>query len=339
MGISRDGGGYCWVRRLAVGWTIAGLFFVVSFSRSSGPALATKSKPDPRYERGPEILAGTLRDDTGSPVADAKIKVWDSMASHWGNEHKEDEGITDANGGFRLRTGFHRTEISVESEIGTMKYAGNPYYQYVLKPLEKLERQDIVLMRWAEFTGKVVNGETGEAIEEFRVHFVSSKVHLPRKYESEEGRFTESKVTPGTVTITVMAHGYAANVIHEITAAPGSKIDIGEVRMRKGPTLKGQVFSAISGKPLAGVLVRFGRDRTRAILSYPPDDLSVTTNSQGKFSVSNAPVVPLQLYTSAEKPKHRLVRIGDVDMALARNGIVETVFYVDADAHEFKEQH
>ncbi len=338
MAIKRSSGEYAWAWGHVGVWAIVGVLFVSSSGNSSRVPLAANAEQVVEEEDPPMYFAGTLRDDAGDPVAGARITVWDDMPNHWKIEHEVDEVITDVNGGFRLHTGFYAVEVAVRSEIGTMTYPGNPYYDRVPLPLLRRKRQDLVLMRWAEVCGKVVDGETGEAVREFRVHFRTSKCHLPRKYESKKGRFTESKVTPGTVTVTVMAHGYAPRVIYDISAVPCSKIDIGQVRMRRGPTLKGRVLSASNGEPLVGALVRFRCIRTHAIVSYPPDDLSVTTDARGEFSVSNTPILPLELYTSAEKPKHRHVRIGDVDMSLARDGVLEAVFYVKAETGQLKGQ-
>ena len=128
-----------------------------------------------------------------------------------------------------------------------------------------------------------------------------------------------------------MAEGYAPSIIHAVRVAPGSSIDIGAVRMASGPTLAGRVVSTKDGRPVEGAVIRIRDARTHAVVAYPPDQLTATSDADGRFAVKNMPLLVLEVYTSIEKPSHRTLTIGEVDMSLARKGAVEAVFFLDAE--------
>ena len=279
----------------------------------------------------PAMLSGTLCDDTGKPLSGAKITAQNVGALYCGlAKVQSDKATTDENGTFSLHTGFYPVYLSVESDAGTMCYPQNPYYSGRMIPLSLLQNPDhhLVLMRWATVQGNVIDRKTGNPVSEFRVHF-NSFSHAPRRYASKDGRFTEYRVTPGTQTISIMADGYAPSILHAVPVRPGSVTDIGIVQMSTGPTLTGRVLSAHDSQPLAGAIIRFRDARTHAVVSYPPDELKATTDAAGRFSIQNMPLLALQLYTSIEQPGHHTLTIGNVDMSLARNGILEATFFVD----------
>ena len=303
----------------------AGIFFMLVLTAAWSPPILHGGEVvdmDPL-----PLFSGVLRDDTGQPVAGAKITARNVGGPHCGMiKVQSDETTTDEQGHFSLHTGFYPVYISVRSEAGTMVYPHNPYYSGRAIPLPLLRESDhtLVLMRWASVKGIVLDRETGKPVREFRVHFRGFS-HAPRSYQSEDGRFAEPRLTPGTHNIGIMAEGYAPSVRHAVSVPPGAEIDIGIVRMTRGPTLTGRVLSAKDGRPLADAMIRF---RTHAIVSYPPDELTATTDAEGRFSVLNMPLLALEVYTSIEQPRHRTLTIGNVDMSLARNAVVEAMFFV-----------
>jgi len=278
----------------------------------------------------PKELAGTLRDDAGNPIAYTKIIATNTSGFHCGMvKVKKVETMTDQHGRFSLQTGFLPVYLRVESNTGVMCYPGNPYYNRIPLPLLRQHEHEIVLMRTARISGKVVDDKTGKPIKEFAVHFQTSMTHAPRRYKSEDGRFEENRIIPGAVNLSFMAAGYAPKIIHAIAVSPGSTNYVGEVRVTTGPTLRGRILDKKSGQPLSGALVRFRDMRTHAATSYPPHELTATTDVKGRFSVSNMPLLTLELYTSLEKPELHTVTIGNVDMSLARNGVLTALFFVD----------
>lgn len=283
-------------------------------------------------EGPPKIFAGTLRDDAGNPVAGAKLLAKNVGGFYSGMvTEKSAEVTTDEEGRFSLQTAFVPVYLSIRTDVGTMTYPANPYYGRIPLQLLRQSEHNIVLMRWAKVSGNVVDDKTGEPIKEFHVHFRTSTSHTPQIYESDEGRFVNTRVTPGMLTITVMAKGYAPKVIYALAATPDSKNDVGDVRMAGGPTLRGRVLSASAGQPFRDMLIRFHNTRTNAVVNYPPGSLAATTDAEGCFTVANMPLLALELYTYIEKPERRYVTIGKVDMSLAREGVLDAQFFVEAE--------
>ena len=279
----------------------------------------------------PADFSGTLRDDTGKPLSNVKITASNHGALRCGNMkvHSADT-TTDAQGKFNLNTGFYPVHIKVESKVGTMGYAQNYYYwgNKIPDALLRQNQHDLVLMRYAEVSGQVVDEKTGKPVPEFHVHYVAKMSHAPRNYKSKDGRFVEARVTPGTNSITVMAKGYAPMIIHAVSIQPGSSKDLGIVKMSKGPTLTGRVLSADNAKPVANTEIRFRCPPYNAAVSYPPFELNATTDSEGRFSIDNMPLLPLEPFLSIEKPKHRTLTMRTVDMSLAQNGTMDALFFV-----------
>lgn len=290
----------------------------------------------------PKMFSGILRDDLGNPVAGATIKASNVGGLYCGFvQVRSPEATTDERGRFSLQTGFYPVYVVVRSETGTIRYPQNPYsgYRRIPLPLLRQPEHDLVLMRWAKVTGNVVDRKTGKPVTEFRVHFHSLRSHMPRSCRSKDGSFEQARVPPGENTITILAEGYAPTVIHAVALSPGSKTDIGVIRMTRGRTLRGRVLRARDGQPLAGATIRFRDTLTHAVVSYPPDELTATTDADGRFSVPNMPLLVLELYTSIEKPEHRSLTIGQVDMALAQDGIVYGLFFVEVEGEHSPHAH
>ena len=280
----------------------------------------------------PATFAGVLCDDTGRPVVGATVVARNVGPLYCGmTEVQNREATTDERGRFSLATGFYPVYISVRSEAGVLAYGNTPYNfgQEVPRPQLRVPDHRLVLMRWASVRGRVVDDVTGAPVREFRVHFASFSSHAPRSYESKDGRFAEARVTPGTQTISVMAKGYAPTVLHAVPVSPGSTVEVGVVRMAPGPTLRGRILAAEDGRPAAGAVIRFRDARTHAIVNYPPDELTATADEDGRFAVQNMPLLALEAYASVEDPTYRSATIGNVDMSLARDGVIEATFFFE----------
>lgn len=279
----------------------------------------------------PAVFSGTLRDDTGKPVSNAIITASNAGALRCGNMKVFSvDTTTDSQGKFTLETGFYPVYIKVQSNVGSMGYPQNYYYfgNTIPDALLRQKQHDLVLMRYADVTGKVVDDTTGKPVPEFHVHYVAKMSHAPRNYKSKDGRFLETRVTPGTQSITVMAKGYAPKIIHAVSIQPGSRIDIGVIKMSKGPTLTGRVLSADNAKPVANTEIRFRCPPYSAAVSYPPFELKATTDSEGRFSIDNMPLLPLEPYFTIHEPEHRTATMRTVDMSLAQNGTMDAIFFV-----------
>ncbi|MHC5056402.1 MAG: MSCRAMM family protein [Planctomycetota bacterium] len=299
------------------------------------PVLPASLAPAAEITDPPEVFAGVLRDDAGNAVAGAKIKASNVGGMHCGMiEVRESETTTRDDGSFALRTGFYPVHLSVESEIGTVHHPRNPYRRYRKVPLEVLRHaaHEIVLMRWAEVAGRVVDRRTGGPVREFSVHFATVSSHAPRKYRSEDGAFMEARFIPGEYTITVTAAGYAPSIIPSRTVPPGTRTDIRVVRMSGGPTLDGRIVARDTGRPIAGAKVRFRDPEGLAIVSYPPFALEATTDDEGRFAVRNMPLIELEALAFLPTPRRRMLTVGTVDMSQARNGALDITFRVDVGA-------
>lgn len=279
----------------------------------------------------PADFSGTLRDDTGKALSNVKITASNAGGVRCGNMKVINvDTTTDVQGKFTLKTGFYPVHIKVESKGSTMGYPQNLYYwgNSVPEAALRQKQHDLVLMRYAKVTGQVIDEKTGKPVPNFHVHYVAPMSHAPRKYKSQDGRFVEARVTPGTISITVMAKGYAPMIIYAVSIQPGSSKDIGVVKMSKGPTLTGRVLSADNAKPVANTEIRFRCPSYNVAVSYPPFELNATTDSEGRFSIDNMPLLPLEPYLSIEKPKHRTLTMRTVDMSLAQNGTLDALFVV-----------
>jgi len=202
---------------------------------------------------GSAVTRGRVVDDTGAPIADARITLHGSAA-------KERTAL------------FARTDTDGRYEVTQMpggRYTGSAYspshshgYHRMFEPGDGI---DFVLDRKGTVQGQVVDPE-GQPLRDFEVAVMSAagKRRLchgdwPQRFISAEGEFSATFL-PGTVTLEIRSGTCAPQRVEDVQIESGQTTDVGQVATLPGTDVRGQVVDGVTGRGRPGVLVTRGHD-------------------------------------------------------------------------------
>jgi len=156
---------------------------------------------------------------------------------------------------------------------------------------------------WVEFSGRVVDDETGRPVEQFALQTGWPDPTNPSRIgwggmttsssPRRGGRFSERMGSPvgKKIGLRILADGYMPQpVVPEIVVeAPATRIDL-VVRLKRGGEARGRVFDH-AGKPVANATVYLSGNEILDLMDFRPQHFSgsrATTDAQGRFSLSGA---------------------------------------------------
>lgn len=161
----------------------------------------------------------------------------------------------------------------------------------------------------AALRGRVVADDGGAPMRDFHVAvLVRMAMVLERPArsttvaDSSDGAFHLQRVPSGSVTLQVQAEGHA-ELRKSITISAGQALDVGELRLQKGATVRGLVRTA-AGKPIAGASVaqRAGGMLDNPLLRSMLGSATAITDDAGRFELRGLPAGGLKLQASS--PEH-----------------------------------
>lgn len=270
-------------------------------TRRSGVILreGAQDLPEPLVLSRGEFIAGTLVDDQGQPVADAKVGMQRSAFAMPGMTSADPEVIgqtggylvtSSSDGGFRsppllpgsydvtVLSGQHSLAINKQVETGTVDL-------------------EIVLSRRGGIAGVVVSLEDGEPVTSFSIaatrpfsmqSLMKPEASLPMRSSSvldPTGTFVLDRILPGSYALEVLAENHARHVVADVEVKSGEITRGVIVMLTPESVIGGQVLDRATGLPVQGarIATRSGFDRLR------PDPLqqesTFLTDDLGSFEL------------------------------------------------------
>jgi hypothetical protein len=138
---------------------------------------------------------------------------------------------------------------------------GNNFHPQV----EVDRRVTLSLLRWGLIRGRVLDRETGEPVQVFRIklkkgtgYYDYARSDPGEFFNAPEGLFVLKKLDQGRIEFLVEADGYIPRWIRDASAQPEERAPVQEVRITRGRWIEGTVVDAASGALLSGARVVFG---------------------------------------------------------------------------------
>ena len=159
---------------------------------------------------------------------------------------------TDAKGRFRLEPLARGDKVRIDVRAADV---GNAWGWEAIAPRDDLR---IRIRGTGALRGLVVDGETGAPLETFRVEIagpMGSGNTRARQFRSANGSFVWETLPPGRFAATVSAEGYQLHAVPAFELRrDGTEVAL-TIAMNPGAVVRGHVFDAATGLPVAGALV------------------------------------------------------------------------------------
>jgi hypothetical protein len=231
----------------------------------------------------------------------------------WVSPRQDDEYIggrvrLDEQGRFRVE-GLPDTGVSLE-------FWGASIVRTTIEVAElDVDDLEVRLPRAGTVAGMVVDGETGEPLERFRIRLVNgsprdgerrargisaSWVREGHVFDGTDGRWEAAglELEPGTVVgVEVTAEGYAPTRLDRVVVAVELDPEASVARMARGITVRGRVIEEESGAPVAGASVHRVAAQLRQpwLLGSTHDKVFVHTDANGRFELAGVPAGSMSL--------------------------------------------
>lgn len=260
-------------------------------------------------ERGAAIT-GKVVDEAGEPVAEAQVST-QSLSMTGGFVRRE--CTTGADGAFALAA--LPADRTYEVTVSHAEFASAS--QKELKP----DGDPVALTLRAKgsgtVTGRVVTGDPPEPVAGLYVEAIPKGDSSPmgmmtalgmgvekRAVHAADGRFTLENVVPGKYTFKVTAEGLVPARIEDAELIPGQPLDLGEIRLEPGATVRGVVLDKGSKAPVGGaaILVEEGGGLAGMLRQMDPNQRpAAITGPDGRFTLSG--IAPGQLALRVESDR------------------------------------
>ena len=244
---------------------------------------------EPKPERKPAHLAGSVVDGEGKPVADVQVHIdcresWNSEYSWQGRTKSGPDGTFRIDG---MQTG--RFNVVANHEGGSFD-AG----EVVLPEDDFVITVDAV----GGIAGRV-EGSYGEAVTRFRVQTRrdAAQANLDDEHfrndalqSSSDGSFKIEKLSPGSYRLAVQAEGYAPRLSEPIEVHPGQTTQGVVIHLSGGGAVEFHVVNE-SGKSIEGAMVFIDTEAWQFAASERslPTTWSRMTNRDGLYAFQHQP--------------------------------------------------
>lgn len=174
---------------------------------------------------------------------------------------------------------------------------------------------ELRLGRGGEITGRVLDAETGEPVQAFRVAVVGyrpfsegrkqrrGRPHRDSDFHDPEGRYRLEGLAPGTYSLSALARGWTAQRIEDIQVHPGKTTANIEFRLARGASLTGRVVDARTGQPVARASVSI---ETLYGMGYERGRIKVASDQRGYFRVDDLPEGPRSVTVRHDRYETRI---------------------------------
>ncbi len=264
----------------------------IALAAGIGPASAdTPVAPDAEPVKRPAVLTGTIRDESGRPLAGAKVILYGGLATRW----RQQEATTDRHGVYLfdpLESGSYTTGddgklsaryIGMQVEHTTHVSADGNSWWDIQVPMRDghVETRDFVLTLGGKVRGSIMDPVTGRGAKvDLRIYHESPGRHF-RDYATtgESGEFVTAPLAPGLYTIDVNEPKLRFPKLGEAVVVAGKEAEFGTffIAAPDGPAITGRIVDE-AGRPMAGV---------RLILSREPESRdpaqTAETDAHGEY--------------------------------------------------------
>lgn len=273
-------------------------------------------------------LEGTLLDETGEPVVNARIApVLDPLPEKAPPEIKDCSSLlphtqSDLDGHFLL-TSLPAGQVSLHIEVTGYRLPAKQAYPVDVP-------QKITLRRLGKIVARIVQEDSDKPVTRFAVTIVStmnsgvSSGSSNGMQNAPDGAFfAYADGDSGHISLSIDAPGYLQKRVDDVVCSPEAKPVV--IRLTHAGQLTGRITEQGSGAPLAGVLVTVqsgpGSDNSFLHIHYgnvPP--AQARTDADGQFAVE-ARVTPAAV--TLEKDGFGRLLLRDIDTAVPLQATLE----------------
>ncbi len=300
--------GHFLLRGLAPGrYMLEATLLAASVDRSTALPVEVKDgeqvEVSPRLEKG-RTLSGVVVDGAGQPVAGAFLHALPSSSPSWRGEDPKEVMVVkdvpmDVRSGPDGRFTLHHL-VADAYDVSARKEGYQSPDDAVLRVSAGTTEVRLVLERLGHIRGRLVDAK-GAPITRFEVNGESRR--------DSGGSFAVSFSSSGVEKLTLYASGMAP-VQRSVPVREGLDVDLGELRMGPGRTVRGRVLDAETSAPVPAV-IRF-TDATLASTS-PTSRVwrYIFAGEDGSFELSNVEDRPLALLVEHEEYLSRRLSLDD----------------------------
>jgi protocatechuate 3,4-dioxygenase beta subunit len=285
-----------------------------------------EAKVDVTLQAGATVT-GTVLDDTGKPLRDVEVKIFES----WGGDYMWESGETrflthtDEDGRFEI-TGFAANGWgSYRARCRKDGLADSYSDEIKIKDTKRPKDIRIIMGAGGAISGKVIDRD-GNPVAGAKLTLNPNNVYewssgsqkaLRTMLSGEDGTYSFDKLAPRTYRISVIAPGHASLYKSNLKIVGASRLEGTDFTLNAGDTIIGTVKDE-DGNPLAKAWVSINSKT-----SYGRSQ----TDEEGNYVIDNVAEGPYSAYAtldgfSRERKKDIYADAGRIDFELKKNGYV-----------------
>ncbi|MCB9831489.1 MAG: carboxypeptidase regulatory-like domain-containing protein [Planctomycetes bacterium] len=280
-----------------------------------------------KLSRGGKVQ-GLVVDDTGKPVADAEVKVFNSWG---GGEHMWDSGQTrfvtrsDAQGQFMIDGLAAERWSNFRARAAKEGFANGYSESFKITDMEKVPQLTIIIRPGGRISGQVRN-EDGQALAGVKVMLNDNRVYEWNSSGNQrgnstlsdaEGRYAFDRLSEGQYRVSAMARGHATVFKGNIAVVGAGHSEGNDLVLKKGGTVKGSVKTP-EGQPIADAMIQLNSRSSWG---------TAKTDEKGEYLVNNVGEGPYWMSAAASgysrERKNEVFPVAErIDFELRRDGYV-----------------
>ncbi len=250
-------------------------------SPSQHVKLEKNGHADVRLELRPSSIAGIVVNARGEPVSNVRVSGRSADPRGYGGDSSDDYGHFDFGG---LPPGDYDVTAERDGQVRGAKVAP-------VRVATGTRNVRLVVLDLASITGRVIVDGKPAPYFGFTVTDTPDSVRFdhPQPVRDPSARFEQRGLTPGTWAVVIVGPGFAKKTIENIVVADGQAVDLGDIVVTHGDSVRGHVFDT-SGIPVAGATVTISggglaREEDEQLRGMLSGTLMAITDGAGAYSI------------------------------------------------------